>query len=437
MLASHSTSVSQSSVHHVDQTPSWMLRERTRVLRTHASKPNDDQGSSESSVVYWMQRDVRTVDNWALLYASHVAQTSNSTLRVVYCLLPPNPSTDASEIRPFYDRLTERYGSFLLGGLQHVHTELADKNIPLHVLLPPGPQLVASTVLDHLEHCKAHIVIGDHSPLKPYRTWWEENFVSLCESRNSNISIIHVDAHNVVPVWHASPKREIGARTLRTKLNRLTEAFLDEFPSLTHQNTNSSLNLPPWDQERYIHYLNWDTSVPTVDWAEPGTRAGMARFKSFTETGLPKFAELRNNPNEKTICSHLSPWINHGHISFQRLAQILRSTFHKKYANGTAMFLEEGLVRRELSDNFVYYTPRIYDSMDSALSWAQETLQVHASDPREWDFSTSELETSRTHDDLWNAAQLQLVQTGKLHGFVSEQSVISTIILRVFVIFHD
>jgi deoxyribodipyrimidine photo-lyase len=427
------SSTSESTVQHVDQIPSWMLPERTRVLRNHQSKINADHDLSESSVVYWMQRDVRTVDNWALLYASHVAQTSNSTLRVVYCLPPPNPSTETSVIRPFYEKLTERYGSFLLGGLQLVHAELADKNIPLHVILPKDPQQVASTVLDRLEHWKAHTIIGDHSPLKPYRMWWEENFLALCEARDSKISIIHVDAHNVVPVWHASPKREIGARTLRSKLNRVMDTFLDEFPPLTHQNTNNpSLSLPPWDQERYVHYLQWDSSVPPVDWAQPGTHAGMAQFESFTKIGLPKFSELRNNPNEMTICSHLSPWINHGHISFQRLARILRSSFHKKYANGTAMFLEEGLVRRELSDNFVYYTPHIYDSMDSALVWAQETLRVHASDPREWDFSTSELETSRTHDDLWNAAQLQLVRTGKLHGFVSKHDVTSPISFALY-----
>ena len=89
-----------------------------------------------------------------------------------------------------------------------------------------------------------------------------------------------------------------------------------------------------------------------------------------------------------------------------------------KYANGTATYIEEGLVRRELSDNFVFYSPSDYDSLDGAAGWAQATLQQHAVDDREYIYSTSEFEAGITHDDLWNAAQLQLVREGKMHGFL-------------------
>lgn len=399
---------STNTLRHVDNAPSWMLPERTRVL-------NCNENKSGKCVVYWMQRDVRTVDNWALLYAAYLAQESNVPLRVMYSL--PPPSSERGEMRPFYERLTERYGSFLLGGLEHVHKELSEKNVPFHMIMPHSPSEVGSTVFDALAGWQAHTIVCDHSPLKPYRSWLEDQLVPLC---TSSISVVHVDTHNVVPVWYASPKREIGARTLRPKLNKLLDRFLTEFPDLGgNKHLTTSINLPSFDKDRYIQYLKWDATVKAVEWAQPGTERAMQQFELFSSVGLRQFHDLRNNPNYRQVCSNLSPWINHGHVSFQRLALQIKP-LHKKYANGTAMYIEEGLVRRELSDNFVYYTPETYDSLDSALMWAQETLEVHCSDVRDWLFSTKELEEARSHDDLWNAAQLQLVQEGKLHGFVRE-----------------
>jgi deoxyribodipyrimidine photo-lyase len=89
-----------------------------------------------------------------------------------------------------------------------------------------------------------------------------------------------------------------------------------------------------------------------------------------------------------------------------------------KCATGSASFIEEGVIRRELSDNFVFYAPNDYDGLQAAAGWAQETLRVHASDPREYVYSLQELEQGQTHDDLWNAAQLQVVHEGGMHGFL-------------------
>lgn len=46
------------------------------------------------------------------------------------------------------------------------------------------------------------------------------------------------------------------------------------------------------------------------------------------------------------------------------------------------VFLEELIVRRELSDNFCYYQPH-YDSLQGAWDWARITLMEHALDKRE------------------------------------------------------
>ena len=48
----------------------------------------------------------------------------------------------------------------------------------------------------------------------------------------------------------------------------------------------------------------------------------------------------------------------------------------------------------------------------------QETLKVHAADARSHVYTQAQLEASATHDDLWNAAQREMVVRGKMHGFM-------------------
>jgi len=108
--------------------------------------------------------------------------------------------------------------------------------------------------------------------------------------------------------------------------------------------------------------------------------------------------------------------VNHGQVSMQRAVLYVKAE-GKAYSSSAAGFVEEAVVRRELSDNFCFYNPK-YDSILGATDWAQKTLADHAKDTREYIYSREELEEGRTHDDLWNAAQLQLVQEGKMHGFL-------------------
>jgi len=82
-----------------------------------------------------------------------------------------------------------------------------------------------------------------------------------------------------------------------------------------------------------------------------------------------------------------------------------------------AGFIEELVVRRELSDNFCHYNEK-YDSLEGCAQWAQDSLKLHASDKRAHVYSLEQLEKAKTHDDLWNAAQLEMVHKGKMHGFL-------------------
>ena len=81
-------------------------------------------------------------------------------------------------------------------------------------------------------------------------------------------------------------------------------------------------------------------------------------------------------------------------------------------------FLEELIVRRELSKNFVYYARDTYDSLKALPDWAAETLQEHKSDDRPDHYTRSELEEGKTDDEAWNAAMREMRNRGFLPNYM-------------------
>ena len=45
-------------------------------------------------------------------------------------------------------------------------------------------------------------------------------------------------------------------------------------------------------------------------------------------------------------------------------------------------------------------------------------MDLHRKDKRQWIYTRKELEEAKTHDDLWNSAQIQMVTEAKMHGFM-------------------
>lgn len=407
--SSASANKSASSVRHLpaELAPSWFHVGRSRVLTSEKVDLSSSSEDKDGVVVYWMQRDARAEDNWALLLAAHLAHERGLGLHVVTAL---GVEDDGA-------RVTERWASFWLGGLRRCEEDLRARGVPLEVLPPPvdGAAAAARAI-----ERRARVVVCDASPLRRYRRWTEIEAAPALEA--AGVPLYQVDAHNVVPVWIASDKREVGARTLRPRINRWLPEYVTGFPRLDDvwsATRNDVDDVPLVDWEACRARLNPDLAVPARDdLYVPGAGAAEARFRAFRDEGLVAFADKRNDPTLDRVCSGLSPWINHGHVSFQRLALSLRAEKTPRTTNGTAAFLEEGVVRRELSDNYCWYEPDHYDDLRGAAGWARESLEKHAEDAREHAYSRTELEDARTHDDLWNAAQLQLVKEGAMHGFL-------------------
>ncbi|MDX1494936.1 MAG: hypothetical protein R3253_12785 [Longimicrobiales bacterium] len=164
-----------------------------------------------------------------------------------------------------------------------------------------------------------------------------------------------------------------------------------------------------------------------------GHGAARRRLEAFLEDGLDRYAEERNDP-DADAASRLSPWLHYGHISaheiFHEVASVEgwspqrisgppdgRRKGWWGMSDGAESFIDELVTWRELGYGFCYHETD-YESYETLPEWARETLDEHADDPREHLYTREELEEARTHDELWNAAQRQLVHDGVIHNYL-------------------
>jgi len=361
-----------------------MKEKRVRIL---------NKGSEGSGpVVYWMSRDQRAADNWALLFSQELAIQRKSPLIVVFCLVPQ------------FLGATIRQYSFMLKGLQETDKNLKEKNIPFFLLTGSPEEEILKFRAQH----KTGVLVTDFDPLRLKRAWKKAVLSKI------PIPAYEVDAHNIIPCWIASPKQEFAAYTFRPKVKRQLAEFLDDFPSLRKH---------PFSWERRVKDTDWtairkslevDRAVWEVEWIKPGEKAALQALHHFVEHKLSNYDRKRNDPSQDGQ-SHLSPYLHFGQISAQRVAiETKRATSSVK---DRAAFLEELIVRRELSDNYCFYNPH-YESFQSFPDWTKKTLDEHRGDKREYLYSLEQFETAQTHDELWNTAQLEMVKTGKMHGYM-------------------
>ena len=346
----------------------------------------------EGAVVYWMSRDQRVQDNWALIYAQEVALQSARPLTVVFCLA-----------RTFLDAALRQY-AFMLEGLMQVGKALEQKNIRFDLITGDA----GTEISRYVRQNRVSMIVSDFDPLRIKREW-KERIVKAIE-----LPFFEVDARNIVPCWIASGKQEYGAYTLRPKIRHVLDEYLDDFPPLKKHPLVPAghVSEPNWDDA--LKRSRVDRSVRPVEWMKPGESEARRVLEDFLLVKLGTYHLYRNDPTRDSV-SNLSPFLHFGQISSQRIAiEVKRSNADLK---GKESFLEELVIRRELSDNYCYYNPS-YDSPEGFPGWARETLEKHRYDRREYIYDLEQLERSKTHDPLWNAAQTEMVARGKMHGYL-------------------
>ena len=174
-----------------------------------------------------------------------------------------------------------------------------------------------------------------------------------------------------------------------------------------------------------------------MTWIQGDHASAKKALDAFIDTGLERYGSERNDPNARAQ-SNLSPYLHYGILSAASIAlaviekvdapiqDILEASRNKAkidpkkqptLLDNAGAFLEELIVRRELSDNFCFYNSS-YDSVEGFPEWALRSHAKHRKDKREYLYTLNEFEEGRTHEALWNAAQLEMVKTGKMHGYM-------------------
>lgn len=221
---------------------------------------------------------------------------------------------------------------------------------------------------EHLSKLDISLLIFDFNPLL------NRDYLA-----NKDYKIYEIDGHNIVPARFLSDKQEYNAMTMRKKIYYKIFPFLTEYDNFTNIKTEADLLLD-----------------------------------DFIQNKLPQYAEFKNNPS-KNVLSGLSKYMNLGFISSQRAAlEVIKSNAEDI---NKEVFLEELIIQKELSDNFCLYC-RNYKMLDCIALWAKNSLMEHENDLRVYNYKLTDFENAKTHDRLWNAAQIQLINDGDIHGYL-------------------
>ena len=343
-------------------------------------------------VLYWMQASQRTEYNHALEYAVVKANELHQPLVVFFGITDHFPEG------------SQRHYTFMLEGLREVRRSLEKRGIRIVIQHTSPEQGVVQFAKG------ASFVVVDRGYLKIQRAWRD-----YAASR-MDCPLVQVESDVIVPIEETSPKEEYAAATIRSKIHKKLDHFLCPLKEVDPDIDSLSLDFDSFDiddVEEAVSRLHIDRSVKKVSCYRGGAGEAKKHLRLFLRDKLDRFPELRNDPTVDFL-SHMSPYLHFGQISPLSIALTVSQT----QGLSKEAYLEELIVRRELSMNFVFYNGQ-YDSFEGAIpQWAQKSLKAHQKDKRPYLYALEELETGKTHDPYWNAAQKEMVFTGKMHGYM-------------------
>jgi deoxyribodipyrimidine photo-lyase len=367
----------------------------SRVTQLNHTKVN----TKGRYVLYWMQMFKRASHNYALNFAIKMANERRLPL-VVY-----------EGLKFYYPWASDRIHTFILEGVAEKQAEFSKRGIRYVFYLQRNERDPRHTVAK-LAREAAQLVTDDYPCF-------------IIPEHNERIAqlklpVYTVDANGMVPL-SALPKEEYAAYTIRPKINRL----LPDLPR-TIVTPHVDVQKPTLDVECPETMVSADNIVDLVSECDidhavkpsnlyhGGTSAGRKRLTHFVRNILPHYDKTRNDPSVDGS-SRLSPYLHFGFLSIQEVVAAVEQAKAPKAAKDA--FLEEAIVRRELSFNFTRHNPH-YDSLKSLPVWALKTMRDHADDPRPELLDADRIEAADTYDELWNAAQRELLSTGHLHNYV-------------------
>lgn len=354
---------------------------------------NNKSVQDRAFVLYWMQAAQRAEWNHALEYAIRQANERGKPVVVAFSITDDFPEAN------------ERHYAFMLEGLKETQAALAKRAIPLIILHGKPDKTIPQLAKN------ADLLVMDEGYLRVQQHWRDRI------AEQAECTVVEVTTNLIVPVEEASEKENFSAGVFRPRITKQLETYL--VPLKHTKPTVSSLKLgfksvDITPTEKALKKLKIDRSVKASPFFTGGTAQAKKRLRHFIQHKLDDYADIRNDPMADCQ-SNLSPYLHFGQISPLYVALEVQKSNAKPKSK--AAFLEELIVRRELSYNFVYYNSQ-YDAYDALPAWALRTLNFHAKDKRETLYTREQFERAETHDPYWNAAQQEMVLTGKMHNYM-------------------
>lgn len=379
-------------------------------------------------VLYWMTAFRRLSWNFALDHAAARARELGKPLLIF------------EPLRAGYPWASERLHSFVLDGMAEHRKRLRRSAALYYPYVEPEPG-AGSGLLEALAR-RACLVVADDSPSFFYPR------MLAAAAAGSPVLVETVDGNGLLPLA-ATPDTYPSAYAFRRVLQRLLPEHLGRFPKV-----RPLARLPPglvelpeairrrWppaprellagDREALAR-LPIDHAVRPVDGTPGGQGAAERALARFLEERLPRYGEGRGDAADD-VTSGLSPYLHFGHVSTHQILAALaeregwtpaRLGSERRGAKAgfwgmsaaAESFLDELVTWRELGFHTARKLPG-YDRYESLPAWARATLDGHRRDPRPHLYTAARLAAAETHDELWDAAQRQLVAEGCIHNYL-------------------
>ena len=424
-------------------------------LRTLGARPVRDRPAGATHVLYWMTATRRTGASFTLEHALGEATRLGLPLVVLEALGADHPHASA--------RLADVVARGMVDNHAAVRAAIAAAGgpaaVPLRYLAYLEPRPGAGAGLVRALAADAALVIGDAYPT------YHLPALHRALAERIAVPVVLVDAGTVVPMSSA-PKAFARAHDLRRWLHAELPAALERGPlpdplATLLPDLAGAVSAAGWQADAFDAGLDavlapWpllldarrpgevevDVVVGELELAfdvspvrstdEPlGPRAAEQRLDVFLDTWLEGYRATTNRPRPTSL---LSTALHFGHLGPHQVLGALfeREPWHPEDADPSKRgnragwwglsehaegWLDQVLTWRELGWNHALLDPD-HARYAGLPAWARQTLEEHAADPRDATYTLEQLEAAETHDEVWNAAQRQLVRDGRIENYL-------------------
>jgi deoxyribodipyrimidine photo-lyase len=379
-------------------------------------------------VLYWMVAHRRLSWNFALDHAIDQAKKLGKPLLIF------------EPLRTRYRWASDRLHHFIISGMRDHAAEVEGKPVGYYPYVEPTPGQ-GSPLLQTLAKNACVVVTDD------YPCFFFPHMIDAVKDRLP-VRLQQVDSNGLVPLRLPDRTFTVAHSYRRWMQKNIFDVILE----VPKADPLARLKLPPfagvdakilqrWPAANFssllapqgLQIIPIDHSVKPTDATIGGTKQAEQRLKRFLDKRLAHYDEDRNQPDEQAT-SGLSPYLHFGHISSHEI--VMRLLDQESWTPDQAgtpngknhgfwntsktaeAFLDQILTWREMGFNLSHREPQQYDKFESLPDWAIKTLNQHAKDKRPAVYSLEQFEGAQTHDELWNAAQRELVTTGTMHNYL-------------------